>query len=145
MEGVCHLEALAAWAATSILASGVLMIVGVVLIRRGYRDLHPRIMLSALVMAAAFLVLYLIKWTFVGTTHYAGPPWGRIPYLVLLLTHTLAATLNLPLALGAVFWALRGEFPRHRAWAHWVVPIWLYAAFTGWMIYWVLSRYGMSA
>jgi len=138
-------ETLAAWAAASILASGALVIVGVGLIRRGHRDLHPRVMLAAVALAAAFLVLYLLKRTFVGATHYAGPPWGRTPYLALLLTHTLAATLNLPLVLGAVFWALRGELPRHRAWVRWAVPIWLYAALTGWMVYWVLSRYGVPA
>lgn len=139
------MESLGAWAAATILVSGVLVLVGVALIRRGRRDLHPRVMLAALALAAAFLVLYLLKWTFVGTTHYAGPAWGRVPYLALLLTHTLAATLNLPLALGAVFWAMRGRLERHRAWVRWVVPLWLYAAFTGWVIYWVLSRYGVPA
>ncbi|WP_457633984.1 DUF420 domain-containing protein [Oceanithermus desulfurans] len=139
------MASLGAWAATAILASGVLVVVGVGLIRRGRRDLHPKAMLAAILLAAAFLVLYLIKWTFVGATHYGGPAWGRAPYLALLLTHTVAATLNLPLVLVAVYWAVRGELARHRAWVRWAVPVWLYAALSGWLIYLVLARYGVPA
>ncbi|GEM88800.1 DUF420 domain-containing protein [Oceanithermus desulfurans] len=139
------MASLGAWAAAAILASGVLVVVGVGMIRSGRRDLHPKAMLAAILLAAVFLVLYLIKWSFVGATHYGGPAWGRVPYLALLLTHTVAATLNLPLVLVAVYWALRGELARHRVWVRWAVPVWLYAALSGWLIYLVLARYGVPA
>ena len=33
-------------------------------------------------------------------------------------------------------------FVRHRAWVRWTVPVWLYVAVTGWIIYVVLERFG---
>lgn len=48
-------------AATLILLSGLAVIVGVILIRRGDRVWHPRVMLTATVLAALFLVFYLLK------------------------------------------------------------------------------------
>jgi putative membrane protein len=79
---------------------------------------------------------------------------------VLLATHTLMAALNVPLALVALWLALRGRrasgtlarvhevpeaaalFARHRAWVRWTVPVWLYVAATGWIIYVLLERFG---
>jgi len=33
-------------------------------------------------------------------------------------------------------------FARHRAWVRWTVPVWLYVAVTGWIIYVALERFG---
>ena len=95
------MEALSAWAAYTILASGALAALGVARIRKRDRVLHPRLMLTAVALAALFLVLYLLKWSLVGTVRYGGPEAGRAPYLVLLLSHTLAATINVPLVSAA--------------------------------------------
>ncbi len=138
------MEALSAWAAYAVLASGVLAALGVARIRKGDRVLHPRLMLAAVALAALFLVLYLLKWSLVGTVRYGGPEPGRVPYLVLLLSHTLAATLNVPLVLGAIYAAWRGRWNLHKRWARVAVPVWLYAAATGWLVYWVLARWGVS-
>lgn len=132
-------------AATLILLSGLAVIVGVVLIRRGDRVWHPRVMLTATVLAALFLVFYLLKWGLYGTTRYVGPEEWRGAYYALLFSHTLLAALNGPLVIWLIYNALKGRFAIHKAWARWTVPIWLYVAATGWVIYLILKRYGESA
>lgn len=130
---------LAVW---SIVLSGLALLGGVVLIRRGDRVRHHRAMLTATALAALFLVFYLTKWALYGTTAYAGPEAWRGAYYFVLITHTLLAALNGPLALYVIWRAFRGEFPLHKRWARVLVPVWLYVALTGWVIYWVLQRYG---
>ncbi|WP_038047034.1 DUF420 domain-containing protein [Thermus caliditerrae] len=135
-------EALGLLAVWSIVLSGIALLVGVALIKRGNRVAHHRAMLTATVLAALFLVFYLAKWALHGTTAYGGPEAWRGAYYFVLLTHTLLAALNGPLALYVIWRAFRGEFALHKRWAKVLVPVWLYVAFTGWLIYWVLQRYG---
>jgi putative membrane protein len=133
---------LAVW---TIVLSGLALLVGLFFIRRGDRVNHPRAMLTATALAALFLVFYLTKWALYGTTAYGGPEAWRGAYYFLLLTHTLLAALNGPLALYVIWRAFRGEFNLHKRWAKVLVPIWLYVALTGWVIYLVLKRYGVEA
>ncbi|GGM91379.1 hypothetical protein GCM10007092_00430 [Thermus composti] len=132
---------LAVW---SIGLSGLSLLWGVWFIRRGKREAHHRAMLLATALAALFLVFYLAKWGLYGTTAYGGPEAWRGAYYFVLLTHTLLAALNGPLALYVIYRALRGEFALHKRWAKVLVPIWLYVALTGWVIYLVLKRYGVE-
>jgi putative membrane protein len=135
-------QALSTLAATFILLSGIAVIVGVVLIRRGDRVWHPRAMLTATGLAAIFLVFYLIKWGLYGTISYAGPEQWKPLYYFVLITHTVLAALNGPLVLWLIYNAFKGRFAIHKRWARWTVPIWLYVALTGWGIGWVLKVYG---
>ncbi|WP_027891821.1 DUF420 domain-containing protein [Calidithermus chliarophilus] len=132
-------------AAVLIALSGVAVIVGVVLIRRGDRVRHPRAMLTATALAGLFLVFYLLKWGLYGTTRYAGPEEWRGAYYALLFSHTVLAAVNGPLVLWLLYNAFKRRFSVHKAWARWTVPVWLYVAATGWVIDQVLARYGESA
>ena len=138
-------EVLGNLASTLVLLSGLAMLVGVALIRRKDRVWHPRVMVGATVLAALFLVVYLLKWGLFGTTAYAGPPEWRVPYLVLLVVHTILATLNGPLVLYLLYTATQGKFHLHRPWARLTVPIWLFVAVSGWVINFILVRYGENA
>lgn len=137
-------ELLSLLAVGSIGLSGLALLWGVLLIRRGERVWHHRTMLLATALAALFLGFYLARWGLYGTTAYGGPEAWRGAYYFLLFTHTLFATLNGPLALYVISRALRGEFASHKRWARVLVPIWLYVALTGWVIYLVLKRYGVE-
>lgn len=132
-------------AATLIALSGLAVVVGVIFIKRGDRVWHPRVMLLATVLAALFLVFYLLKWGLYGTTRYVGPEEWRGAYYALLISHTILAALNGPLVLWLLYNAFKQRFAIHKAWARWTVPVWLYVAVTGWVIDLVLKRYGESA
>ncbi|WP_135256255.1 DUF420 domain-containing protein [Thermus caldilimi] len=132
---------LAVW---SIVLSGLALVTGVVLIKKGNRVAHHRAMLTATSLALLFLVFYLAKWALHGTTTYGGPEAWRGGYYFLLITHTLLAAINGPLALYVIWRAFKGEFVLHKRWARVLVPIWLYVAVSGWIIYVVLKRYGVE-
>ncbi|MDM7324262.1 MAG: DUF420 domain-containing protein [Thermus sp.] len=138
-------EVLGLLAVWSIILSGAALVVGVGLIKRGQRVWHHRAMLTATAMALLFLVFYLAKWALYGTTAYGGPEAWRGTYYFVLATHTLLAAVNGPLALYVIWRAFRGEFALHRRWARVLVPIWLYVAVSGWIIYLVLKHYGVEA
>jgi putative membrane protein len=55
-----------------------------------------------------------------------------------LISHTVLAAAIVPLALTTLAWALRGRVERHRAWARWTWPLWLYVCVTGVAIYFFL-------
>ncbi len=53
------------------------------------------------------------------------------PYLALLTSHIILATVALPMVLVTFFFSLTGRFPQHRKIARWTFPIWLYVSITG--------------
>ncbi len=147
------------WAVITIVLSGIALITGVFFIRNGNREAHMRAMLLASGLATLFLVLYLTRLGLGYEKKYVGPEQWRTAYFTLLISHIILAAANLPLALGALYnaWnglkaardlnnidipAARGFFNKHRAWVRWTVPVWLYVAITGWIIYVVLDKYG---
>lgn len=159
MPGVLA-ETVNQWAVITIVLSGIALVIGVTLIRQGKREAHMRVMLLASALATVFLVLYLTRLGLGYEKKYAGPAGWKGAYFALLISHIILAAANVPLALLALWngWkgfqaagknlgqidapAARPFFDRHRAWVRWTVPVWLYVAVTGWLIYLILGRYG---
>jgi uncharacterized membrane protein YozB (DUF420 family) len=102
------------------------------------RDVHRNFMLTALALSAAFLVSYLEYHARVGSVRFWGEGWLRAVYLAVLVPHTILAALMVPMILVTVVAALRDRLERHRAWARWTLPIWLYVSVTGVIIYLML-------
>jgi putative membrane protein len=122
-------------------ASGVLLVLGLILIRSGKREAHRRCMLSAFGTSCVFLVLYLIhKFVVVRGVHtpFRGPEALKIPYLVMLASHIILAISVVPLALISIHRGLRERFDEHRRIARWTWPIWMYVSLTGVLVYLVL-------
>ncbi|HMU38166.1 MAG TPA: DUF420 domain-containing protein [Pseudomonadota bacterium] len=113
--------------------SCVLLVVGFGFAKRHQPEKHRRIMLSALLVSALFLVVYLARVVLSQTQHYHGP--YRSPYLVILFSHMALAALVPPLVLRAVYLALKKRIAEHRRLVRWVFPMWLYVSVTGVVIY----------
>ena len=120
--------------------AATLLVIGYVLIRRGKRERHKQVMLSALACSAAFLISSLYYHSQVGSVHVEGEGPVRTVYLGILLTHTVLAAAVPPLAVITVFFGLRGRYDRHRKIARFTLPIWLYVSVTGVVVYWMLYR-----
>ncbi|MBI5070205.1 MAG: DUF420 domain-containing protein [Deltaproteobacteria bacterium] len=118
--------------------SALLLLAGWRAIRAGDRERHRRRMLAAFGVSCAFLVSYLTRVALTGTHRFPGTGWLRAGYLALLFSHTLLAAACLPLVLGSLSYALRGQFPSHRRVARWTLPAWLYVSVTGVLVYVVL-------
>ena len=122
-----------------------LLVWGLVLIKRGRRSAHARVMIVASVVSAAFLASYLtyhfVVVPRIGHTEFRGQGIARNAYLVLLVSHVVLAALNVPLVLSTLFFAARRDWRRHRALARWTWPIWAYVSVTGVLVYLVLYRW----
>jgi putative membrane protein len=118
--------------------STVLLILGFALIRTGRRDLHRKVMITALIVSSAFLICYLIYHFTAPVFVYRGPEWSRPVYFTLLISHVVLATLVTPMVAVTAWRSLHGDFVRHRAIARWTLPIWLYVTVTGVVIYVIL-------
>ena len=121
-------------------SSAVLLATGYVLIRRGRRDAHKRVMLAALASSALFLTSYLVYHAQVGSVRFRGQGAVRTLYFTILLTHTVLAVAIVPLVATTLVPALRGRFDRHRRLARITLPLWAYVSVTGVVIYWMLYR-----
>lgn len=120
--------------------SGALIFLGWILIRRGQRLAHKRVMLAALASSTLFLVSYLTYHAQVGSVPFQGRGPIRTVYFAILLTHTILAVVIVPLVLITVNHGLRERFDRHRRIARITMPLWAYVSVTGVIIYWMLYR-----
>jgi putative membrane protein len=120
--------------------AAVLLVWGFLLIRRGRKDAHRRVMLTAFAVSVLFLTSYLVYHANVGTVRFRGTGAVRVIYLSILLTHTVLAAAVPPLAIVTLSRALRGRFDKHRTLARWTLPVWLYVSVTGVVVYWMLYR-----
>jgi uncharacterized membrane protein YozB (DUF420 family) len=120
--------------------SATLLAVGWALVRRRRIEAHRRVMWSAFVCSAAFLVSYLVYHFAVGSVRFRGSGAARTIYFAILASHTLLAAAVPPLAIVTLARALARRFDRHRALARWTLPIWLYVSVTGVVVYWMLYQ-----
>ncbi len=115
--------------------SAALLVAGWVAIRRKNRVVHQRLMVSAFVVSALFLVSYLVYHYVHGDTRYPGDGALRLAYLALLASHVLLSLPVVPLALLAFWFAYRGRFATHRRITRVLAPIWVYVSVTGVLVY----------
>ncbi|MER3470231.1 MAG: DUF420 domain-containing protein [Chitinophagaceae bacterium] len=133
----------------------VLLIAGLIMIRRGQRETHKNIMLAAMALSVLFLVSYICHHLFSGEARFGDLNHDgvvsadektiagslRYVYYVILGTHIVLAGIILPFILFTAYRALIGEYPQHKKLAKITWPIWLYVAATGPIVYWLISPY----
>jgi putative membrane protein len=128
-------------------AATVLLVVGFVLIKQGRVAAHKRTMLAAFGVSAAFLACYLWYHYQVGSVKFTHPGIVRYVYLIILASHVVLAFFVPFLATWTIYLGLRATGPmeaaagareRHRRWARWTFPIWLYVSVTGVVVYGML-------
>lgn len=108
---------------------------------------HRRLMLAAGAVSAVFLVGYVTHKILVHGVHtpFGGHGPIRTVYYVMLLTHIVLAASIAYLVPRTFLLALSGQIERHRAWARWTYPIWLYVSVTGVLVYFFLYRWWPAA
>jgi protein SCO1/2/putative membrane protein len=99
---------------------------------------HETCMGLAVAASAAFLTCYLVYHARAGSVPFPHGGNLRMAYLTILLSHTVLATVSVPLILATVFLAWRGDLARHTRMAPVTLPIWLFVAVTGVVIYLML-------
>jgi len=110
-------------------------------IKNGKIRAHKTCNILALLCSAAFLVSYVIYHAMTESTSFGGEGLIKYIYLTILLSHILLSAVILPFILFTFLRAFSGNFPRHKKLARWVMPLWLYVAATGVIVYLMISPY----
>jgi putative membrane protein len=121
-----------------IVVSGAFLIVGYVCIRKKKIRWHRRSMLTATLFAALFLVVYVTRYALFGSKLYPGEGVSRVIYFAMLIPHIIIAVAIAPLAFVTLRRAFAGRFQKHRQIARITLPLWIYTAISGWVVYFML-------
>lgn len=133
----------------------LLLIAGLLAVKRKQYQLHKTIMLFAMGLSILFLLSYICHHLFAGETAY-GETDGikglsdversaagskRNVYLAILITHIPLAGIALPFILFAAYRALIGEYEKHKKLVRIIWPLWFYVAVTGVLVYLMIKPY----
>ncbi|MEM9643746.1 MAG: DUF420 domain-containing protein [Planctomycetota bacterium] len=136
-----------ATASLNLLAT-ILLSLGLLKIKRKQWKVHKNLMLSALVVSALFLALYLLHkvslYQVYGEPNKKFPadaPLGaRITYFSILIPHLLLAITVPFLAIRAVYLAKKGRIVAHKKLVRYAFPVWMYVSVTGVLVYLMLYQ-----
>jgi putative membrane protein len=124
--------------ATLIVISGICLVAGYIFIRTHHVTWHRRSMITASIFAALFLIVYVTRYLTIGSKIFPGDGVSRVIYFGILIPHTIIAIAVAPLAFVTLRRALAGRFDKHRQIARITMPLWIYTAISGWVVYMML-------
>lgn len=136
-------------------AVAILLLIGLIAVKRRKYLLHKRIMIAAIILSVLFLVSYICHHLFSGETKYGDLNHDgilsadekslagslRIVYYFILGTHIPLAGIILPFILFTAYRSLTGEYQGHKKIARITWPVWFYVAVTGVIVYLLISPY----
>jgi len=117
----------------------IFLFCGWLAIKRGKKETHRKLMISAFLTSAVFLTSYLFyHFTVKAVTVYPGEGVFKWIYYGILSTHIPAAILIVPFIFYALYLAKIGNFAKHKKVTRWLWPVWMYVSVTGVTIYLML-------
>lgn len=138
--------------------TALLLIMGVIAIKKGNKKVHQRLMTTAIACSVVFLVMYVAYHMTADSTIYGDIDGNgllddiektnaglmRTVYLFILLSHIALSIAIIPMVLITYVRALAARFDKHRKIAKITFPLWLYVAVTGVVVYLMISPYYAS-
>ena len=133
----------------------LLLITGLVVVKKKKYEWHRTIMLAAIALSVLFLVSYIAHHLLAGETRFGDVDHNgivneneklavgnyRVLYYVLLITHIPLAAIILPFILFTAYRALVGDYEQHKKLTRITWPIWFYVAVSGVIVYIMISPY----
>jgi putative membrane protein len=123
--------------------AGLLLVCGMVAIKREAKKVHGLLMGAAFVVSCVFLICYVLHKVLVRGVHtpFGGEGAWRAIYYSMLISHIILAICVPPLAIITMRHALAGRYDAHRRLAKITFPVWFYVSVTGVMVYFFLYRW----
>lgn len=119
--------------------TAIILVVAVIAIKKGNKNLHERLNKLAILLSILFLVMYVLHHMTSDSVVYEGANRGL--YLVILISHILLSIAVIPFVLITYVRAKLGKFPAHKRIAKYTFPLWLYVAVTGVIVYVMIAPY----
>ena len=123
--------------------AGVLLVCGMIAIKREAKKAHGVLMGAAFAVSCVFLVCYVAHKILVRGVHtpFGGTGVWRPVYFGMLISHIILAICVPPLAIVTMRHALAGRYDAHRRLAKITFPVWFYVSVTGVLVYFFLYRW----
>ena len=123
--------------------AGLLLVGGIIAIKREAKKAHGLLMGAAFVVSSVFLIFYVLHKVLVHGVHtpFGGLGAWRTIYYGMLISHIILAICVPPLAIITMRHALAGRYDAHRRLAKITFPIWFYVSVTGVLVYFFLYRW----
>jgi putative membrane protein len=135
--------------------TALLLILALLFIKNGKVQLHQKTIQVALGLSVLFLLCYVAYHMTSDSTIYGDLDSNgildeielhyvestRLAYVLLLLSHITLSVAVIPLVLFTYLHAWEGNYQKHKKWAKFSFPIWLYVAVTGVIVYLMISPY----
>jgi len=121
----------------------VLLIAGFVLVKSDRKIAHQNCMVAAFAVSCVFLSTYVLHKILVRGVHtpFGGGGFWKAFYYAMLASHVILAMAIVPLIVITMTHAVRARYEKHRAWARWTFPLWLYVSVTGVLVYFMLYQW----
>lgn len=118
----------------------LVLIAGLVFIKRNKIELHRTAMATAFALGGLFLICYVLYHVSNPANKFNGEGAVRYVYFFFLISHILLSLIVLPLVLRALFYAVTRQFDRHKKIVKYAYPIWLYVSASGVIVYLLLYQ-----
>jgi uncharacterized membrane protein YozB (DUF420 family) len=122
------------------LTASVLLLIGRARIAQRRVAAHRAVMLAAVGVSVLFLVGYITYHLSAPIFVFRGHGLIRPVYYALLISHVLLAAVAIPLVLVTVWRGLHRDDVRHRRWARWTWPVWIFVSVSGVVVYLMLYQ-----
>jgi len=135
--------------------TALLLIFAVISIKKGKRELHQKLVGSAVICSLLFLVMYVAYHMTSDSTVYgdlnkdgvrdaveaAAAGSSALIYFALLISHITLSMIVVPFVMMTYLKGWANKLEQHRKWAKFTFPIWLYVAISGVAVYFMISPY----
>jgi len=121
--------------------TSVLLIVAFWAVKNNKIKLHEKLMKTAIVFSALFLVLYVAYHITSNSTKFGGDGAIKTIYFVILISHIVLSIAVIPFVLITFVRALTNNIEQHKKIARFTFPLWLYVTISGVVVYLMISPY----
>lgn len=118
----------------------MVLIAGLIFIKQNKINLHRTAMTTAFTLGFLFLLCYVTYHVSNPSNKFNGEGVVRYIYFFFLITHIAFSIIVLPFVLRSMFFAVTGQFARHKKLVKYAYPIWLYVSATGVIVYLLLYQ-----
>ena len=103
--------------------------------------LHKRLMTTAIMLSALFLIMYVAYHMTSDSTKFGGEGAIKYIYYFILITHIILSVVVIPFVLITYVRAITNNIEKHKKIARITFPLWLYVAISGVLVYILISPY----
>ncbi len=121
--------------------TAVILIIAFWAIKNNKVKLHERLMKTAILFSALFLVMYVAYHMTSDSTKYEGEGFSKTVYFIILISHILLSIAVIPFVLITYVRAITNRIELHKKIARITFPLWLYVAISGVLVYVLISPY----